>query len=43
VLLMLEAMKVQMRITAPADGIVASLRCAAGELVEDGTELVTLD
>ncbi len=43
VLLMLEAMKVQMRITAPADGTVASLRCAAGELVEDGTELVTLD
>jgi 3-methylcrotonyl-CoA carboxylase alpha subunit len=43
VLLMLEAMKVQMRITAPADGTVISLRCAAGDLVEDGTELVTLD
>ncbi len=43
VLLMLEAMKVQMRITAPADGTVTALRCAAGELVEDGTELVTLD
>ncbi len=43
VLLMLEAMKVQMRITAPADGTVASLRCAAGDLVEDGAELVTLD
>ncbi len=43
VLLMLEAMKVQMRITAPADGIVASLRCTAGDLVDDGAELVTLE
>ncbi len=42
VLLVMEAMKVQMRITAPADGTVATLRCAVGELVEDGAELVTL-
>ncbi len=42
VLMLIEAMKVQMRITAPADGIVAGLGCAEGELVEDGAELVTL-
>jgi 3-methylcrotonyl-CoA carboxylase alpha subunit len=42
VLLVLEAMKVQMRITAPADGIVQALRCRAGDLVEDGAELVVL-
>ncbi len=42
VLLLIEAMKVQMRITAPADGVVAALGCAEGDLVEDGAELVTL-
>jgi 3-methylcrotonyl-CoA carboxylase alpha subunit len=42
VLLVMEAMKVQMRLTAPAEGIVLSLRCAVGDLVEDGVELVTL-
>jgi 3-methylcrotonyl-CoA carboxylase alpha subunit len=40
VLLVLEAMKVQMRITAPADGVVAAVRCQPGDLVEDGAELV---
>jgi 3-methylcrotonyl-CoA carboxylase alpha subunit len=33
-------MKVQMRITAPADGVVAAVRCQPGDLVEDGAELV---
>jgi 3-methylcrotonyl-CoA carboxylase alpha subunit len=42
ILLVLEAMKVQMRITAPADGLVGDLLCAAGDLVEDGVELVLL-
>ncbi len=42
VLLVLEAMKVQMRIAAPADGIVAALRCRPGDLVDDGAELVSL-
>ena len=41
VLLVLEAMKVQMRITAPADGTVAAVNARVGELVEDGAELVT--
>jgi len=43
VLLVMEAMKVQMRITAPAEGIVTAIRCAVGELVEDGAELVTIE
>jgi 3-methylcrotonyl-CoA carboxylase alpha subunit len=43
VLLVIEAMKVQMRITAPADGTIGAIRCAVGDLVEDGAELVSLD
>ncbi len=43
VLLVLEAMKVQMRLTAPAEGRVAAIRCRAGDLVEDGTELVLIE
>jgi 3-methylcrotonyl-CoA carboxylase alpha subunit len=42
VLVVIEAMKVQMRITAPADGIVAAIGCGEGDLVEDGAELVTI-
>ena len=42
VLLVMEAMKVQMRLTAPADGVVAVLRCRAGDLVEEAVELVGL-
>ena len=41
VLLVLEAMKVQMRLTAPRDGVVAAVRVQAGELVDDGAELVS--
>ncbi len=41
-LLVLEAMKVQMRLTAPAAGVVAAVRCRPGDLVEDGSELVSL-
>ena len=41
VLVVLEAMKVQMRLAAPRDGVVASMRAAAGELVDEGVELVT--
>jgi 3-methylcrotonyl-CoA carboxylase alpha subunit len=40
VLLVLEAMKVQMRLTAPRDGVVAAVKVVAGELVDDGAELV---
>jgi 3-methylcrotonyl-CoA carboxylase alpha subunit len=42
VLLVLEAMKVQMRIPAPVDGTVTAILCATGDLVEDGAELVCL-
>ncbi|WP_408639651.1 biotin/lipoyl-containing protein [Roseomonas populi] len=41
-LLVMEAMKVQMRITAPAEGAVATILCSPGELVDDGAELVSL-
>ena len=41
VLLVLEAMKVQMRLTAPRDGVIAAVRAAPGDLVDDGAELVS--
>ena len=42
VLVIIEAMKTELRITAPRDGVVEALGCAMGESVEEGTELVTL-
>ena len=41
VLLVLEAMKVQMRLTAPRAGMVEAVRAGVGDLVDDGAELVT--
>jgi len=41
-LALLEAMKTEIRILAPRDGVVAHVGCAAGESVEEGTEIVTL-
>ena len=41
VLIVLEAMKVQMRLVAPRAGIVGALRAAPGDLVDDGAELVS--
>ncbi len=41
VLLVLEAMKVQMRLTAPRAGVLDVLRAAPGDLVDDGAELVS--
>ena len=40
VLLVLEAMKVQMRLTAPRDGTVARVGATVGDLVDDGAVLV---
>ena len=40
-LLILEAMKVEMSFTAPRDGVVEAVHVAAGELVQEGTTLVT--
>jgi 3-methylcrotonyl-CoA carboxylase alpha subunit len=41
-LLILEAMKMEHTITAPADGVVKEIHFAAGEQVVEGAELVTL-
>ena len=43
VLLVLEAMKVQMRLTAPRDGIVERVRAATGDLVNEGADLVVFE
>jgi 3-methylcrotonyl-CoA carboxylase alpha subunit len=40
-MLVLEAMKMEMTMTAPQDGIVAAIRCATGDMVSEGFELVT--
>jgi 3-methylcrotonyl-CoA carboxylase alpha subunit len=40
VLMLLECMKLEYRVTAPADGIVEALHFATGDVVEDGVQLV---
>jgi len=40
VLLVLEAMKMELPLTAPAAGTVSRIRCAQGDMVEEGVELV---
>ncbi len=40
-LIVLEAMKMELTLFAPADGTVAALRHAVDDMVEEGTELVT--
>jgi len=42
-LIILEAMKMEHTIVAPADGTVAGLHCAAGEQVLEGVELIRLE
>jgi 3-methylcrotonyl-CoA carboxylase alpha subunit len=42
-LLVLEAMKMEHTIVAPADGTVVDVRCAAGEQVLEGVELIRLE
>ena len=42
-LMVLEAMKMEHRITAPADGIVQAIRVAEGEQVANGALLAVLD
>jgi 3-methylcrotonyl-CoA carboxylase alpha subunit len=41
-LMVIEAMKMEHTITAPADGVVEAVRFAVGELVEEGAELIAL-
>jgi 3-methylcrotonyl-CoA carboxylase alpha subunit len=41
-LVVVEAMKMEHTIAAPRDGIIEAVRCATGELVEEGAELIVL-
>lgn len=40
-LLVVEAMKMEMTLRAPKEGIIAEVRCSVADLVEEGAELVT--
>lgn len=42
-LVVLEAMKMELAITAPLDGTVRSIACRVGELVQPGRPLVAVD
>ncbi len=42
-LLVLEAMKMELTLRAPADGVVGEVRAAVDEMVGEGTELVTFE
>jgi biotin carboxyl carrier protein len=39
-LLLLEAMKMELPVRAPGDGVVATVKCREGELVQPGTPLL---
>jgi 3-methylcrotonyl-CoA carboxylase alpha subunit len=41
-LIVVEAMKMEHTVAAPRDGVVAAVHCRAGDLVEEGAELVAL-
>src|SRR6202030_4396193 len=41
-LIVIEAMKMEHTVTAPADGVVEAVRFAPGDLVEEGVELIAL-
>jgi 3-methylcrotonyl-CoA carboxylase alpha subunit len=41
-LMIVEAMKMEHTITAPADGVVEAVRFGVGDLVEEGVELIAL-
>jgi biotin carboxyl carrier protein len=42
-LILLESMKMIIPIQAPHDGLVAALRCSAGEAVQPGEQLIELE
>lgn len=42
-LLVLEAMKMELPVRAPADGVVKTVSCRAGELVQPGTALLEVE
>jgi 3-methylcrotonyl-CoA carboxylase alpha subunit len=41
-LMIIEAMKMEHTVAAPADGVVTAVRFAVGDLVEEGAELIAL-
>ena len=41
-MMVIEAMKMEHTIAAPRDGLVAAVNFAAGDLVEEGAELIAL-
>jgi biotin carboxyl carrier protein len=43
VVMVLEAMKMELPIRSPRDGVVKAVRCQAGELVQPGATLLELD
>jgi len=43
VLIVLEAMKMELPVRAPGDGTVASIKCGEGDLVQAGQELIELE
>jgi 3-methylcrotonyl-CoA carboxylase alpha subunit len=43
VLLVLEAMKMELSIRAPRDGVIRAIRCAVGDLVQPGAPLVEFE
>jgi biotin carboxyl carrier protein len=42
-LVLMEAMKMELRITAPADGVISAVGCEAGQVVERGRVLVEIE
>ena len=42
-LMIIEAMKMEHTVAAPADGTIEAMRFAVGDLVEEGAELISLD
>jgi len=43
VVMVLEAMKMELPVRSPRDGVVKTIRCEAGELVQPGTMLLELE
>ena len=41
-LVILEAMKMEITLTAPRDGVIESVRCVEGEMTAEGAELMAL-
>jgi biotin carboxyl carrier protein len=43
VLIVLEAMKMELPIKAPFEGVISAVNCRAGELVQPGVGLIEID